>query len=81
MAPGWAKRGAAIGLHQPSRDLQQGGFAGTVAPHQAQPVAGADAEFGAVQQFLAAKGDSDVFQVQKRRHGALCAVPGASDQA
>ena len=39
VAPGWAKRRAAVGLDQASGDLEQGGFARAVAPHQRQPLA------------------------------------------
>ena len=71
---GLDKHSAAISFHQPGRDLEQGGLARAVAPHQAQPVARPDAEFGAIQQALAAEFNGDVFQVQKRRHAPLCAV-------
>ncbi len=58
--------GAAVGLHQPGRDLEQGGFAGTVAADQAHPLAGFQLETGAIQQFFGAEGDGEVVDAQQR---------------
>ena len=78
---GLDKHRAAVGFRQAGRDLHQGGLARAVAPHQADAVSHLDAEIGAVEQLLAAKGDGNVLQVQYGRHGALCAAPDAVNQA
>ena len=72
---GLGERLAAIGLHQPGGDLEQGGFARTVAAHQAQPLARAHAQFRPVQQQGVAEADMDIFQEQQRRHAGLVLCP------
>ena len=63
---------AGIGLHQPGGDAQQCRFAGTVAPDQADPVAGGDGQPRAGKQRRHTEGQADVLQ-QKQwwRHGWL----------
>src|SRR5262249_50549105 len=72
---------APVRLHQPRRNFQQGGFARAIAPHQADAVAFAQAEFRAIQQARAAKGDGDILEMQYGRHSLLCAAPRSPDQA
>src|SRR5262245_3850507 len=60
---GLHKAGAAIGLDQTGRDLEQRGLAGAVAPDQAEPIRWRDRELDAAKQRRAAKGQRDVFEL------------------
>jgi hypothetical protein len=51
-----------IGLHQPGRYAQQGGFAGAIAPDQADPVAGRNGQLRAGKQGRVPQGHADVLQ-------------------
>ena len=69
---GLDEAGAAVGTHQAGGDFEQGGFAGAVAADQADALAGADADRGAVQQGLGAQGGADVLQQEEGgSHGRL----------
>ncbi len=59
---------AAVGLDEACRHLQQRRLAGTVAPDQADPLAGADRQFGIGQERRPAEGERNVFELQKRSH-------------
>ena len=50
---------------------QQGGFAGAVAPDQADAAAGIDGEVGAVEQRAAAEADGDAGEGQKGHGGVI----------
>ena len=63
---------AAVGLDQAGRHLQQRRFAGAVAPDQADPLAGADRQFGVGQKRRPAEGERDVFKLEKRSHSLDC---------
>ena len=52
----------AIRPHQPGGDLQQRGLAGAIAAHQADALAGTDADGGTVQQCLCTEGGADILQ-------------------
>ena len=57
---GLGKPLAGIGLHQPGGDAQQGRFARTVAPDEADPVAGRDRQSRAGKQRRRTEGQADV---------------------
>ena len=61
------ENGAAVRLDVSGRDLQQGRFARSVAPHKRNPLAGGDGEFHAGQQRCAAEGQCDVFELKEGR--------------
>lgn len=72
---GLHEAGTAIRCHQPGGDLEQGRFAGTIAPDQADALAGGHADFGAGEQRLSAKGRTDVLQKKERGCHAGCLAP------
>ena len=57
---------AVVRLDQAGGDLEQGGFARTVAAHKAQPLARAHGQLRAIQQLRVAEAKLDVLQGQKR---------------
>ncbi len=58
-------QGAAVRLDLAGDDLHQGGLAGAVAAHQAQPLPGLDLELDLVQEQGAAVAEADVAQAQE----------------
>ena len=60
---------AAIGFDQPAAILSRVDLPEPLRPTRHSRSPAADAQFRAVQQAGAAKGDGNVFQVQQRRHG------------
>src|SRR4051812_26030840 len=60
----------AVGFDQTGRDLQQCGFAGSIAAHEAHALALADRKLRALEQRRAAKGEADVLQCEERRRHA-----------
>ncbi len=71
--------GAAVRQHEPGRDLEQGRLAGAVAPDEADALAGAHADGGAIEQGLGAECRADVLQQQEGRSHARC-VPRAGSR-
>ena len=60
-------------------NLQQCGFARAVAPDQANPLASANADFGAVEELLGAEGEMDVLEKKQGwSHGRCLACTEAA---
>ena len=58
---------AAIGLHQPGCNFQQGRFARAVTANEANPLSSADREFRTGEQGRAAERKGNVFELQEGR--------------
>ena len=81
---GLQEAAAGIGLDQPGGELQQRRLAGAVPPDQAEPLAGADRQFGAAQERRAAKGEPNVLKDEKggcHLAGSRLAECGAAEQS
>ncbi len=72
---GLQEAGAVILGERAGGDAQQRGLARAVAAAEADALAGADGELGAVEQRPAAQGEGDVLQVEKRRHRTRVLAP------
>jgi len=59
---GLHEAGPAIGDQQPGGDFQQGRFARTIAPDEANPITSANREFSPLQQFGAAETGVDILE-------------------
>lgn len=69
-----------IRLDQACRDLEQGRLARTVAPDEADALAGRDRDLGRFEQRLSAKSERDVAQMQQGGHDLSCELASGIDR-